>query len=256
MAEDKVLKDGRMLRCAVVDDEPLALSLMVSYVEKTPILSMAGAYSSAVEALGAFKAAPVDLVFLDIQMPELDGLDFSRMIDKSVKIVFTTAFDRYAIDGYKVNAVDYLLKPISYKDFLEAVGRVLERTSLQSPGNAVSAPVAAVPVRNSIFVKSEYRYVRIYFDEVLYIEGMKDYVKIYVEGGSEPVLSLMSMKSLEARLPAGEFIRVHRSFIVRKDRIHAVERACVLVKESRLSGGGRRIPVGENYREQLKRLVD
>ena len=162
-----VLPDNRILRCAVVDDEPLALSLMVSYVEKTPFLSLSGAYSSAVEALGALTAMQVDLVFLDIQMPELDGLDFSRMIDKSVKIVFTTAFDRYAIDGYKVNAVDYLLKPISYKDFLEAAGRVLERF-----------PSPSAPVRSSFFVKSEYRYIQIYFDEILYIEGMKDYVLV------------------------------------------------------------------------------
>ena len=239
-----VLPDNRILRCAVVDDEPLALSLMVSYVEKTPFLSLCGAYSSAVEALGALAAMQVDLVFLDIQMPELDGLDFSRMIDKSVKIVFTTAFDRYAIDGYKVNAVDYLLKPISYKDFLEAAGRVLERF-----------PSPSAPVRSSFFVKSEYRYIQIYFDEILYIEGMKDYVKIYLSGSREPVLSLMGMKTVESRLPSGDFIRIHRSFIVRKDKIRAIERGGVIVRGATSSAEGRRIPVGESYREQLQSLL-
>ena len=217
-----VLPDNRILRCAVVDDEPLALSLMVSYVEKTPFLSLSGAYSSAVEALGALAAMQVDLVFLDIQMPELDGLDFSRMIDKSVKIVFTTAFDRYAIDGYKVNAVDYLLKPISYKDFLEAAGRVLERF-----------PSPSAPVRSSFFVKSEYRYIQIYFDD----------------------LSLMGMKTVESRLPSGDFIRIHRSFIVRKDKIRAIERGGVIVRGATSSAEGRRIPVGESYREQLQSLL-
>lgn len=240
-----------VLRCAVVDDEPLALSLMVSYVEKTPFLSLAGAYSSAVEALGAFKSEPVDLVFLDIQMPELDGLDFSRMIDRSVKIVFTTAFDRYAIDGYKVNAIDYLLKPISYKGFLEAAGRALERVGESRMAARCASPVA----RNSIFVKSEYRYVQIYFDRMLYIEGMKDYVKIYSSGSREPVLSLMSMKGIESRLPSGEFIRVHRSFIVRKNRIRTVERGFVLVQDDN-GAEEYRIPVGENYKEQLRKFVE
>lgn len=240
-----------VLRCAVVDDEPLALSLMVSYVRKTPFLLLTGAYSSAVEALGAFKSEPVDLVFLDIQMPELDGLDFSRMIDRSVKIVFTTAFDRYAIDGYKVNAIDYLLKPISYKDFLEAAGRVLERVT---ENRTVLQETPSV-VRNSMFVKSGYKYIQIYFDEVLYIEGMKDYVKIRLSGRREPVLSLMSMKSMESRLPSGEFMRVHRSFIVRKDKIRAVERDCILVQDNGVLTDGFRVPVGESYREQLRKFV-
>lgn len=244
--------ENPVLRCAIVDDEPLALSLMVSYVRKTPFLSLAGAYSSAVEALGAFRTVPVDLVFLDIQMPELDGLDFSRMIDKSVKIVFTTAFDRYAIDGYKVNAVDYLLKPISYKDFLEAAGRVLERMG----ESREAVPGALFVARNSFFVKSEYRYIQIYFDEILYVEGLKDYVKIYLSGTREPVLSHISMKAVEARLPASEFIRIHRSFIVRKDRIRSIERSGVVVCDTNASMEGRRIPVGENYREQLRRFME
>ena len=233
-----------ILSCAIIDDEPLAAELLASYVSKTPGLRLAGVYESAVTAMKELRERPVDLLFLDIQMPELSGLEFATLLPKDTRIIFTTAFDRYAIDGYKVNAVDYLLKPISYKDFLEAAGRVLERF-----------PSPSAPVRSSFFVKSEYRYIQIYFDEILYIEGMKDYVKIYLSGSREPVLSLMGMKTVESRLPSGDFIRIHRSFIVRKDKIRAIERGGVIVRGATSSAEGRRIPVGESYREQLQSLL-
>lgn len=167
------------LKCAIVDDEPLALGLLESYVAKTPFLELAGKYSSAVQAMKELPEKQVDLLFLDIQMPELNGLEFSRMVDSRTRIVFTTAFEQYALDGYKVNALDYLLKPISYTDFLQAANKAVQWFELlNQPHDEIT----------SIFVKSDYKLVQIELDNILYIEGLKDYVKIYEEGSQRPIL--------------------------------------------------------------------
>lgn len=229
------------ISCIVVDDEPLALGLMESYVRKTPFLEMKGAFPSAVEAMGFLRSQKVDLIFLDIQMPQLNGLEFSRLVGASTRIVFVTAFDKYALDGYKVNALDYLLKPVSYADFLEAADRALEWFSRGTAETAARRP-------GYIFVKSEYRYLQVRLDEILYAEGLKDYVKIWLEGSDEPVLSLMSMKSLEEMLPKEEFMRVHRSFIVRKDKVRVVERG-------RIVFGKRLVPVGDSYLEEFRKFL-
>ena len=172
------------LKCAIVDDEPLALDLLESYVNKTPFLELAGKYSSAVQAMNNLSGKDIDLLFLDIQMPELNGLEFSKMVDMHTRIVFTTAFDRYAIDGYKVNALDYLLKPISYVDFLQAANKALQWFELlQQPKEEVE----------SIFVKSDYKLIQVELKNILYIEGLKDYIKIYEENSPKPILSLMSL---------------------------------------------------------------
>ena len=168
------------LKCAIVDDEPLALDLLESYVNKTPFLELAGKYSSAVQAMNNLSGKDIDLLFLDIQMPELNGLEFSKMVDMHTRIVFTTAFDRYAIDGYKVNALDYLLKPISYVDFLQAANKALQWFELlQQPKEEVE----------SIFVKSDYKLIQVELKNILYIEGLKDYIKIYEENSPKPILS-------------------------------------------------------------------
>ena len=197
------------LKCAIVDDEPLALNLLESYVNKTPFLELTGKYSSAVQAMSDLPDKRVDLLFLDIQMPELNGLEFSRMVDTHTRIVFTTAFDQYAIDGYRVNALDYLLKPISYADFLQAANKAVKWFELlQQPQEEIE----------SIFVKSDYKLIQVELKNILYIEGLKDYIKIYEENSPKPILSLMSMKSIEELLPASHFIRVHRSYIVQKTK--------------------------------------
>ena len=177
------------MKCIVVDDEPLALDLLESYVRKTPFLELAGKYSSAVQAMKELANQQVDLIFLDIQMPELNGLEFSRMLPPETCIIFTTAFDQYAINGYKVNAIDYLLKPISYPDFLQAANKALHQHELmhRTPQDEI----------DSIFVKSEYKLVQIELRKILYVEGLKDYIKIYEEDNPKPVLSLMSMKAME-----------------------------------------------------------
>lgn len=226
------------MKCAVVDDEPLALDLLESYVKKTPFLELAGKYSSAVQAIKELADKQVDLIFLDIQMPELNGLEFSRMLPSETRIIFTTAFDQYAIDGYKVNALDYLLKPISYADFLQAANKALHQYELTHHSPQTDEI-------DSIFVKSEYKLVQIVLNRILYIEGLKDYLKIYEEGNPKPILSLMSMKTMEELLPASQFIRVHRSYIVRKDKIRIIDRG-------RIVFGKTYIPISDSYKQAFQ----
>lgn len=232
------------IRCAVIDDEPLALGLMASYVKKTPFLELVGQYSSAVQAMDELTNQPVDLLFLDIQMPELNGLDFSRMVPPQTRIVFTTAFDQYAIDGYRVNALDYLLKPISYPNFLQAAQKAQEWFKLIEQGQQGKEEEV-----QSIFVKSEYKQVQVMLDDILYIEGLKDYIKIYEEGQDKPLLSLMSMKAMEEMLPASRFMRVHRSYIVQKSKIRVVE-------HNRIIFGKTYIPVGDSYKEEFQTFLN
>ena len=236
------------LTCAIVDDEPLALGLLESYAGKTPFLELRGKYNSAVQALKGLQENPVQLLFLDIQMPELTGLDLSRMIrEEQTKIIFTTAFGQYALDAYRVDAADYLLKPFSYADFLKAAQKVLRWFELVEQAGRASAdgapPPEAAPRReiDSIFVKSEYKLVQIRLDEILYIEGLKDYLKIYLEGEAHPILSLMSMKSMEELLPPGRFLRVHRSYIVQASKIRVVD-------HNRIVFGKVFIPISDSYK--------
>ena len=229
------------MKCIVVDDEPLALDLLESYVRKTPFLELAGKYSSAVQAMKELANQQVDLIFLDIQMPELNGLEFSRMLPPETCIIFTTAFDQYAIDGYKVNALDYLLKPISYPDFLQAANKALHQHELmhRTPQDEI----------DSIFVKSEYKLVQIELRKILYVEGLKDYIKIYEEDNPKPVLSLMSMKAMEDLLPPSQFMRVHRSYIVRKDKIRVIDRGRIVFDKTY-------IPISDSYKQVFQEYLE
>ena len=224
------------LSCAIIDDEPLAVELMESYVRKTPFLELQGSFGSGVAAFGMLRDRPVDLLFCDIQMPGLNGVEFSRMLPADTRVIFTTAFSRYAVEGFRVNAVDYLLKPISYADFLAAAQKALEWFELKRRAGAPADDL------RSIFVKTEYRLRQIELERILYIEGLKDYVKIHVEEETHPVLTLTSLKSLEEQLPADRFVRVHRSFIVQPSKIRSIER-------NRIVFGKEYIPVSENYRQ-------
>ena len=208
------------LNCAIIDDEPLAVELMEGYVRKTPFLTLCGSFGSGSAAFDMLRDRPVDLLFCDIQMPGLSGMELSRMLPADTRVIFTTAFSRYAVEGFRVNAVDYLLKPISYADFLAAANKALAWFELKN--RAETPPPAAAP--QSLFVKTEYRLRQIGFDSILYIEGLKDYVKIHVEEETHPVLTLTSLKSLEEQLPADRFVRVHRSFIVQPSKIRSIER--------------------------------
>ena len=240
-----------IIKCAIVDDEPLAVELLASYVKKIPFLELCGKYSNATDALHGIGEEPVDLLFLDIQMPELNGLELSKMVPENTRIVFTTAFNQYAVDGFRVNALDYLLKPISYADFLEASNKALQWFQLvqQNEQQAQAAAPAPEEEQRSIFVKSEYKLLQIDLDDIRYIEGLKDYVKIYTEQSPHPILSLMNMKAIEQMLPASRFIRVHRSFIVQKSKIREIER-------NRIVFGDVYIPIGDSYKQAFQNFIN
>lgn len=237
------------LNCIVIDDEPLALGLIESYVKKTPFLNLVGSYSSAVEASQVLSSNPPDLMFLDIQMPEMNGLEFSKLIDGKTKVIFTTAFQQYAVDGFKVNALDYLLKPISYTDFLQSANKALNWFKLTANGANGETTEDNDDEKKSIFIKTDYKLVQIELDKILYVEGMKDYVKIHMEDQQFPILSLMSMKALESALPAKRFMRVHRSYIVQASKIKEVER-------NRIVFGKTYIPVSDSYKDAFQEFID
>ncbi len=233
------------LTCAIIDDEPLAIRLLESYVLKTAFLELKGTYNSAVNALPELTRNPVDLLFLDIQMPELNGMEFSQILETDTRIIFTTAFSQYALDSYKVNALDYLLKPIRYTDFLKAAQKALQWFELTKKNqNREEVQTKASSSVESIFIKTEYKLVQIELKRILYIEGLKDYVKIYIENETHPILSLMSMKSMEEQLPDDRFIRVHRSFIVQPEKIKIIER-------NRIVFGKEYIPISDNYKARF-----
>lgn len=227
------------IKCIIVDDEPLAVELLASYAAKIPFIELAGKYNNATDAIKAVREIKPDLIFLDIQMPEINGLELARMLPESTRIVFTTAFEQYAIDGYRVNALDYLLKPISYATFLEACNKALHWfTLLRNPVDKASEEPT------SIFVKSEYKLLQINLDSIRYIEGLKDYVKIYTDDNRHPVLTLMNMKAMEQMLPQSRFIRVHRSYIVNKAKIREIERSNLILGETS-------IPIGDSYKQSF-----
>ena len=251
------------LRCCVIDDEPLAGNLIGSYAERTPALSLARVFTSAQEAYPAIASGEIDLVFLDIQMPQLSGMEFVGLLPSTTMVVFVTAYENYAIDGIKANAVDYLLKPVSYGEFLGAVNRALARrgviSDVASRPQAEDGETAGTRGENDsdhIIVKSEYRHRQIRKSDILFIEGLKDYVRIFVEGEPRSVMTLLSMKALEHTLPATDFMRVHRSFIVNLAKIHTIERSRIIISDRQASPAAtHEIPVGDSYRQALATYV-
>ncbi len=233
-----------MTRIVAIDDEPLALQLVKGYIEKTPTLELAGAFDSPVDAVSFIQSADVDLVLLDIQMPDLSGTELARVIAGGPKVIFTTAYEKYALEGFRLDAVDYLLKPFSYAEFLKAVQKA------EKLMGAERRELPALEVNNDfLFIKSESRIRRINFSEIHYIEGLKDYVKIWLKDEKKPVLSLSTLKALESRLPGDRFMRVHRSFIVNLETVKVIERG-------RIVFGDVRIPVTEQYIENFRKFLD
>lgn len=233
-----------MISCIAIDDEPLALQLVTGYIEKTPALEIMGSFDNPLDASEFLSNQVVDLIFVDIQMPDLSGIEFSRLVGKGPKIIFTTAFEKYALEGYKLEIVDYLLKPFSYEEFLAAVQKAQRLIGLEKRDRI------KVEVNSEfLFLKSDYKIKRINFNDILYIEGMKDYVKVFSSNESKPVLSLTSLKTLESKLPAGRFMRVHRSFIVNLEKINTIER-------SRIVFGKVYIPVSDQYKEKFQEFLD
>jgi response regulator receiver domain protein len=225
----------QLLTCIIVDDETMALCLLESYVKKTPSLQLIGKFSNAIEVLQFLHNHPaLELIYMDIQMPELNGLQLSKKLPTASKIVFTTAFDQYALEGYKVNAIGYLLKPFDYSEFLETVEKALLIAGTTAP------QITEVP--DYMFVKTDYKQVKVLYSDILYIESLKDYVRIYLIGDTPPITTLMSLKKLEEELPPEQFMRVHRSFIVALDKVEVVERNQVVF-------GKQRITIAEHCKE-------
>ncbi|MBQ0156265.1 MAG: response regulator transcription factor [Bacteroidales bacterium] len=227
--------------CIAIDDEPLALQLVESYIRRTPFLNLIGTYGSAEEAMSTIQNEKIDVAFLDIQMPDFSGLQVSKMLSPDTKVVFVTAHDRFAIEGYKVNAVGYLLKPISYDEFLDVAMKV---QGMLQKEQVAAAPVAAAPSQpeqKTILVKSDYKMLQIPIKDILYIEGLKDYVKIYLENEKDPIVSLLCMKSLESKLPENKFCRVHRSFIVQTSKCKIIEKGRIVIENNS-------IPISDSYR--------
>ena len=233
-----------MIKVVAIDDEPLALQLMKGYIDKTPFLELAGSFDNPVDAVVYIKSADVDLVLLDIQMPDLTGTELAKVISGGPKIIFTTAYEKYALEGFRLDAVDYLLKPFSYAEFLKAVQKAQKLIDLETK------QLPSLEVKNDfLFIKSEYKIRRINFSDIDYIEGLRDYVKIFLTEEKKPVLSLSTLKALEARLPEDRFMRVHRSFIVSLEKVKVIDR-------NRIVFGEVRIPVTDQYKENFQKFLD
>jgi len=233
------------LSCFIIDDEPLALGLLENYVSKTPFLQLTGKFSSAIAASSAVNNTPPDVIFLDIQMAELSGMEFARLVPEKSKVIFTTAFQQYAIEGYKVNALDYLLKPFSYADFLVSANKAMQWHQLYTKSSIEMGDIT----KDCIFVKADYRLIQVELQKILYIEGLKDYLKIYMEGEEKPIVSHITMRAMEEMLPGKLFLRVHRSFIVQTDKIKVVDR-------NRIIFGKAHVPISESYKEVFKEFLE
>lgn len=230
------------ITCIIVDDEPMALQLLESYVLRTPYLQLEGKFSNGIEVLQFLhEKKQIDIIFMDIQMPEIDGLELSKKIPIQTKIIFTTAFDQYAIEGYKVNATGYLLKPFNYIEFLEATEKA-KQLLLPTKNKEVEIP-------DYIFVKSEYKQIKIFLNDIIYIESMKDYAKIFLTSQSSPIVTLLSLKKLNEELTKENFMRVHRSFIVSLEKIEIVEKNQIVFDKQRIT-------VAEPYRELFENFIN
>lgn len=235
----------------IVDDEPLAQDVLETYIERLPQLNLIKKCNNALEANEALVNNDIDLMFLDIQMPQLTGTDFLKTLKNPPLVIFTTAYPNYAIEGFELNAIDYLLKPISFERFMKAVNKASEQHELQNKAIAGIAPSEASEETDFIFVKSDKKLIKIKYADIIYIEGLKDYVIIRMEVGR--VITLQTMKSLEAKLPSAIFKRIHRSFIVNLDRINALVGNMVEVVEKKEA---KHLPIGKNYREELLNIVN
>nr|WP_121271394.1 LytTR family DNA-binding domain-containing protein [Pedobacter schmidteae] len=237
------------LNCIAVDDEPLALGLICSFIEQTPFLKLVGGFSSGIKALEALNESDIELIFLDIQMPDLTGLQLARTLDNrpgshKPRVIFTTAFNNYAIEGYKVDALDYLLKPFDYEEFLKAASKARAYSEMVKSALDYSPAIQ----EGYLFLKVEYQLVKVAIKDIIYIEGLKDYVKVYLERIDKPILTLTSLKALEQKLSPKMFMRVHRSYIVQLNKITAVTKNALNVGEVSIT-------IGEQYKDRFSEYL-
>ena len=231
------------LTCLIVDDEELARTLLENYVNRLPHLKLVGKCSNPIEALQLLQEHSIDLIFLDIQMPEMIGTDFTKTLSQKPMVVFTTAYSEYALEGYALNVIDYLLKPFSFERFLQAVNKASDLAKLKRKNE--SNALVTIPTsneKNYILVKSEHKVHRIFFDDIQYIQSMREYVAYYTPSGR--ILSLGSLKKLERELPLAQFTRIHKSYIIAKAKVTTLEGNMVHI-------GYEKIPIGASYREKV-----
>src|SRR5476651_677977 len=239
-----------MIRCLVVDDEPLALHILEDYMSKIPFFQLIKATTNPIEALTLVQEGNIDLVFLDVQMPELTGIQFLKISNGKVKVILTTAYSQYALEGYELDVVDYLLKPIAFDRFYKSVQKVQQIISPSAaPGLAVKEEPAPQQdlLSDFIFIKTEHKIQKVYLNDILFIEGLKDYISIFTT--TERIITLQIMKKMEEALPEKHFIRVHKSYIVAINKIDSIERSRIWIKD-------KIIPVGDTYREEFFKIVD
>ncbi len=230
-----------MMRCIAVDDEKLVLDLLVDNISQVPYLHLVKACKNAMEAIEVLQQDKIDLIFLDIQMPKLSGLQLIQTLQHPPMIILVTAYESYALEGYNLNVVDYLLKPVSFERFLKACNKAKELFDLQQDKTTEQSP-------GHLFVNVEYTLVKISFPDILFVEGLKDYLKIHLASSPKATLTKMSLKAMEEKLPAGKFIRVHKSFIVAMDKVTVIKRDFICI-------GNQEVPVSDFYKENLSRLT-
>jgi DNA-binding LytR/AlgR family response regulator len=232
-----------MLNCIAVDDEKLVLDLLADNIRQVPFLNLVATCRNAMEAALVLQQQPVDLIFLDIQMPGLSGLQFLQSLNRPPMVIFVTAYKEYAVEGFNLNAIDYLLKPVSFERFLKACNKAYEWYNAQQ-----KQPVAPTPVRDAFFVYVEYNQVKVIIDEILFIEAMKDYVKIFITSSNKPVITKASLKAMEEKLAGHRFVRIHKSYIVPVDKITAIKRDLICIDKIEL-------PLSESYKAEVERLI-
>jgi DNA-binding LytR/AlgR family response regulator len=230
-----------MMKCLAVDDEPLALDLLEDNIRKIPSLKLLQKCSNAFEANEFIQREPVDLLLLDIQMPGLSGIQFLQGLSKKPMVIFITAYEKYALDGYNLDVVDYLLKPVPFERFLKAVNKAQDKFS--------SRAVTPTTTDDFLFVNSEYNLVRIDFNDIAYIEGLRDYVKIFLLSAQRPIITRLSMKALEEKLPSHSFVRVHKSFIVSLNKITSIRKARISILKAQ-------VPISEHFKDNIYNLID
>jgi len=233
-----------------MDDEPLALTQITGYIQKVPFLELVKACSNAFDALSTLSSTQVDLLFVDINMPDLNGMDFVKSLTNKPMVIFTTAYSEYAVEGFRVNALDYLLKPFGFNDFLKAANKAFRQTELLSPNSVTPIQVVEkADDSNYLFIKADYKMLRLDIDTIIYIESQSEYVRIFLEE-AKPIMTLLSMKSLEEKLPADKFMRVHRSYMVNLKKITAISHNRVIF------GKDTYIPIGNQYKDQFNSFVE
>jgi DNA-binding LytR/AlgR family response regulator len=235
-----------MLNCIAVDDETLALDLIEDNIQKVPFLNLVKRCKNPFEAIEILQKEDIDLIFLDIQMPGITGVQFLQSLTNSPMVIFVTAYQQYALEGFNLNVIDYLLKPIDFERFLKAVNKASELHNLKHKSLVNESFTESK--NNTIFVNADYSLVKIKTDEITYVEGLKDYVKIHLNSSNRPIVTRMTMKSVEEKLPSAEFFRVHKSFIVSLDKIESIRNLKIKI-------GNAQIPVSESYSEEFFKLI-